>query len=515
MGYKTVGNSLAEWDDDDPYDFTLTEEDGAENVRHKVTVKIAFSELSRGCTDNFLFHLRNLVIEWRTVVSINTIANYSRQLKYLLSNIYKQNLFYQKIDIVDESFLLAVGAIKDSLKEMQLYCLRRAFYLSPHSPLWSSQIQARDFPQRRPKKGVYGQQIDRILAKALSRATCVNILSRCEQAYESGQLDIGHFAFANLAFAVFCRPESYRQIRLSDLVYDAKSGGYFLYILPTKSRVARPEKICYRINEPVGLLLQKQRQNVVQKYGHLVHYDDISKLSLFPARRLHNNRSKWVHVYANENFGMLEDQVGFTGAYPTQIRRVLLKKTGTLSANVLRHTIGTQLAHTGASSKTIQAVLKHATDNVCRAYVDIAFHGLIDVLSDAMQPAFENHLPVFENFRSKLDPVLPEQAVRSENLRTGNVELTGECGKQIQCEYAPISCYGCSRFIPCWDADHSINLDIVQQEINDCSRRGRPFQHLTERALTAKYQIIIIMNAADRYKENIVSGDRHGCGNRD
>ena len=360
---------------------------------------------------------------------------------------------------------------------------------------------------------MYGQQIDRILAKAMSRATCVSILSRCEQAYESGQLDIGHFAFANLAFAVFCRPESYRQIRLSDLVFDSKSGAYFLYIFPVKSRVKHPEKICYRINEPVGLLLLKQRQSVVQKYGHLVAHDDISKLCLFPARRLHNNDSTWVHIYANQNFGMLEDQIGFDGAYPRQIQRVLLKKSGTLSANVLRHTVGTQLAHTGASSRTIQAVLKHATDNICKAYVDIAFHGLIDVLSDAMQPAFDSHLPVYEHFRSKLDPVPPEKAIRSDDLRTGRVELTGECGTRIQCEYAPISCYGCNRFIPCWDADHSINLEIIQQEINDYSRRGKPFQHLIERAISAKYQIIIVMNAADRYKDNLVNGERHGYRN--
>lgn len=241
----------------------------------------------------------------------------------------------------------------------------------------------------------------------------------------------------------------------------------------------------------------------MERYAHLIPPDDIGKLCLFPARRLHDDDSKWVHDYANKNHGMLKDHVGFDGAYPRQIQRILLKKDGTLSANVLRHTVGTQLAHTGVSAKTIQAVLKHATDNVCRAYVDIAFHGLINVLSDAMHPPFATHFPVFERFRSQSDPVDATHAIQSDDLITGRVELIGECGKQIQCEYAPISCYGCSRFIPCWDADHRINLDAVQQEINDYARRGKPFQHLVERAVTAKYHIVMVMNATDRYKETL------------
>lgn len=55
--------------------------------------------------------------------------------------------------------------------------------------------------------------------------------------------------------------------------------------------------------------------------------------------------------------------------------------------------------------------------------------------------------------------------------------------------------------IPCWDADHGINLRVVEKEIEDMSKRGKPFQHMVDRAKSAKNKIILVMNAADRYRQ--------------
>ena len=90
-------------------------------------------------------------------------------------------------------------------------------------------------------------------------------------------------------------------------------------------------------------------------------------------------------------------------------------------------------------------------------------------------------------------------------MDTGKIELNGECGKQIQCEHAPIVCYGCWRFTPCWDADHSVNLNTVQLDLEDFKQRGRPFHHMIQKTQEAKYQIIFVMNAADRYKQAMAS----------
>jgi hypothetical protein len=113
-----------------------------------------------------------------------------------------------------------------------------------------------------------------------------------------------------------------------------------------------------------------------------------------------------------------------------------------------------------------------------------------------------------EKFRSKAMPINPAQTIRSEDLESGVIEITGECGKQIQCEFAPLSCYECNRFIPCWDADHSINLKIIQKEIDDFSQRGTAFQHMKARSLRCKYQIILVMNAIDHYKQLGYHGEK-------
>jgi integrase len=503
MGFKSVAGCFAEWQDATPFIFTLTEKVGSADSHRSTTIKIDLSDLREGFTDDFLLNLRELLIDWRNRVGLTTIEGYSQTLRHLLLRVIKLRLFDTKVGVIDETFLLALATAAHKMTENQLKRLKALFLLAPHSPLWAPDLHADYFPQFKDKKGAHGRTISRILAKALTRAACVHILSRCEEAYDLGEMDIRLFAFVNLAFAVYSRPESYRQIRLGDLVFDIKSNAYFLYILPVKTRVRNPQKIAYKINPALGILLQKQRQNVVEKYSHLVSTDDVDKLALFPAGKLNAEKSAWLHPYANENFGMYGTAEMFSERYPREIRRSFLSGDLNIGSNVLRHTVGTSLAQTGASAQTIQAVLKHSSNTICKAYVDIAFHGLVEVLSDALQPAFDMHVPAFTRFRSKNDVVLVEKAIRSDDLETGKVELTGECGKLIQCEYAPISCYGCARFIPCWDAEHSINLACVEQEIDDFKRRGKAFEHLLQKAQIAKYQIIMVMNAADRYRQTL------------
>lgn len=502
MAYQAFGKTMAHWDEKIPLMFTLTEEVGNPDARRTVAITIDLTELQQGFTADFLLHLKDLMIHWRSQVSLNTLQKYCERVVSLFRKVNTLKLFSTRVAFIDETFLLALSAARDQFCESQLKQFKSAFTAAPYSLLWAKGLHASDFPLVTQKKSFHGQKISQILEKALTRAACVSILSRCEQAYDLGELDIGHFAFVNLAFAVYCRPESYRQIELGDLVFDEKTRAYFLYIIPAKTGDFAPQKIAYRINEPLGILLQKQRQNVVNLYGHLVRQKDIKRLALFPARRLNKEKSGWLHSYANNQFGSYQKSIEFVHAYPKAIKRKILGPGFSIGANVLRHTVGTQLAQTGASAQTIQAVLKHATDSVCQAYVDIAFHGLIDSLSDAMLPAFETHIPVFARFRSKNDPIDVQQAVRSDDWETGKVELTGECGKRIQCEFAPITCYGCVRFIPCWDADHSVNLTIVQREIDDYKRRGQPFRLMVEKAQMAKYHIILVMNAVDRYKQD-------------
>ncbi|WP_319783991.1 tyrosine-type recombinase/integrase [Oceanisphaera sp. IT1-181] len=414
--------------------------------------------------------------------------------------------FESKIGIIDETFLLCLSAVKGQVSTLHLRYLKQMFNSNPFSPIFARGLHRDDFPTHRPKKGRNGEATDRILSKAMNRAAVAYTLDCLDTAYAEGKIDIGHYSFVNLAFSVFARNESYRQITLSDLKFDETHQQYFIDIVTAKTRQYIPNKARYKLSDTVGLLLVKQRQHVIEKYSYLVAEGDTEKMALFPARQL-NKDGSWRHTYAIENFGMYRGAVQFGQGYGAAIAKKLGGRI-TLGNFTLRHTLGTLLAQTGASAKTIQAVLKHATDTTCKHYVDIAFHGLMFELSEAMQPAFTEHLPTFLNFRSKSDSVIIEKRITTEDTKSNQWEDVGECGKEIVCENAPIVCYSCFRFNPCWDADHGINLRFVEQEIEYMSKLGKPFQHMVERAKIAKNHIVVVMNAIDRYREVMNTGEQ-------
>ena len=358
---------------------------------------------------------------------------------------------------------------------------------------------------RKPIKGFNGKKIANIVAKALSRAAQVDILRRAEDAYESGTIDIGHFAFLHLAFHVYCRSSSYRRLKLADLQIDVdpetQVKTYFLWVTPQKTRVSAKslKKMSYQLDSIVGELLEAQRVQVIKTWGHLLDNDDIGKLALFPARGVGSD-GRWAASHAQANFGEIP-LFSFYHAYLYPIRKLQESNSFNFNFNDLRHTVGTQLAVAGCSATTIAAVLKHASPYTCQNYVDIAFQGLINVLSEAMEPAFDAHFPAF---RSKNDPMPPEKAINSIELATGRRELTGECGKTNACQYAPLACYSCPRFTPCFDADHSINLRIVESEINKYKSGGPPFRELTNQFKQARYYIILVVAAANQYQNALV-----------
>lgn len=507
--YRTIGKTVVEWEGGEPFIFTMTQEVGARDRRVSKTITIDFTELKKGFTEEFLCHLKEHLMERCNRVKLASIRTEQLNLQNLLAKIIAHRLFEMKVTVIDEGFLLCLAAEKNNFTALQLKYLRTAFSNNPHSLLFAKGLEVSDFPRLTNKKGLHGQTIDNILGKALTRSAATYILDVCDAAYADGTMEIGHYSFVHLAFAVFVRPNSYRQIRVGDLTVTTSSQ-YFIDIVTSKTGEEYPSKVTFGINEHLGVLLTKQRQHVIENYGHLVAQKDIKKLALFPARRLAKGHLQWQSEYANEHFGMFESGAAFGNSYPTAIKkRHFNGDKFTLGSNVLRHTVGTLLAQTGASAKTLQAVLKHASDMVCRAYVDIAFNGLMEDFSEVMRPAFAEHLPALINFCSCDDQALPEKQIQSWNQDTRKLEIAGECGRSIACANAPIVCYGCVRFIPCWDADHGINLRVVEKEIEDMSKRGKPFQHMVDRARSAKNKIILVMNAADRYRQVLQAGVKH------
>lgn len=121
-----------------------------------------------------------------------------------------------------------------------------------------------------------------------------------------------------------------------------------------------------------------------------------------------------------------------------------------------------------------------------------------------MEPAFNLHFPAFH---SKNDLIATEKAINSIELATGRRELTGECGKAHACQYAPLACYSCPRFTPCFDADHSINLRYAESEIIKYEGGGLPFRELANQYRQARHYIKLVLVAANQYQNALTQQD--------
>lgn len=499
MTSRIIGNTVAEWDEAAPLKFSLEDQPTKSSPVGRM-LEIDLSPLTEACEREFLLYLKDYLIDRRNRVSLPTVEGDFNSLKACFLTTYRKEILANKIEQVNEALLLGISPFHLEFPSRALGTLRTAFNDSPHSLMFADGLTDSDFRFGANKLGQLGQKKKNILSTALTRASVVEILRITEELYETGELDIGYFSFLNLAFAVYCRRDSYRTITLSDLDYRKHENAWYLWIHALKHRVHGPVKIPYKINVRLAEILLDQRDHVIRTYGHLVAKSDHPQLALFPARGLAPSGSRWLSDYANKHFGqMVRGESYLANLQCKQAWRTAIKKR--LTTNTLRHTVGTQMAQAGLKAWAIQAVLKHATDIVCQIYVDIFAEGMIEQLSDALQPAFEHRLPVFQRFRTKSDPVLSAQAIECED-DAGRVELVGECGTELRCDAAPLGCYDCNRFIPCWDADHSINLNDVEGEINKYKCAGLAYQDHVKKGRHIKYKIILVMNACDLFQQS-------------
>lgn len=507
--HQVIGNMVAEWNGAVPLKWTMSETIGPKDDRRTETNSFDLSELREGYEDAFLLTLKNLLISRRKRVSLSTIHYEHQVIRNVLGKVQTWHTGNFKVSQIDHAFLNTLRKMREDLSADTLLRFRRLFNSNRESPLYAHDIFHADFPINQSTKGQIGENIDNVLAKALSRAACVEILRRGEDAYESGAISIGCFAFVNLAFHIYCRPASYHRITLADLQVDldpqTQVKTYFIWVIPKKTRVSTQslKKISYRLDSTVGKLLEAQRIHVIKTWEHHVLKEDIGKIAMFPALGVGSD-GRWASLHAQAHFGEPTHN-SFTSGYLDPIMKIL--DSINFSLTDLRHTIGTQLAVAGCSAPTIAAVLKHATPDACQKYVDIAFGGFINALSDEMAPAFDAHFPAYNLFRSKNDKVAPEKAINSIELATGRRELTGECGKTSACQYAPIACYSCPRFTPCFDADHSINLRLVEAEISKYEQGGLPFRELTNQYKDARRYILFIVASANQFQDELTLRD--------
>jgi len=485
---QEVGNAVAEWHESEPLQWAMREVKGKGKDRREQVVELELASLRAGYAETFLLALKEVMIQKRHRVQLRTINSKIVSTRNLLRISQEQGIVGHVVERIDGDFLRGLSERQDVIPANYLGELKTLFMAHRgNEALFAPDLLPGDFPVRADKRGRVGSRKHNILSAALTRGQLVRILDVVEAAHEEGELDLARYSFIRLALHIYGRPASYLELRCRDLRVDTNpetgTKSHFIDLPLPKTRAHTKPRAAIKLSAEVGGLLEKQREAVVRDYAWLVKDEPqatslaaYADLPLFPAvseRRAKKNA---------KSLGAISTSSGFQNSYLEPIRELTVSK---LTFNALRHTVATQLALMGSSKTTIAGVLKHSTEETAKVYVDIFFEGLLDQLSDSMESAFEEHYPVFNVMQSKVDDIPLQRRITSDDMETVRTEVTGECGRTVACDYAPVACYSCKRFIPCYDADHSINLTMVEREIKHAENYGLPM-----RSELAKYKHI-------------------------
>lgn len=514
---RIIGPAVVEWQEDEPLRWTVSEDIGKGTRAERVTFAYDLTPLMQGYGHDFLLALKEFWVERRLQIRLSSIDSEVRQVKGVLQACqarFAQICLERKsappvFDRIDSDLLMGLRAIQGSVPKCNLAGFRRFYKQHRHNgDLFQADLHPSDFPtddQTRVSDGfgAIAKVRKSILASALSRATLVHILNVTEAAYEAGDLSLGLFAYSRLVLSRVARRESFRTLRLKDLLIDKSDGitTYYLSISIPKAGTAERPVATVRLHPDVGRLLDRQRAAVVKRLSGLIDEKNatqrknglyaIGDLPMFP-------------TCGNRMMTTSRDKLGI--CHPAVLRNQYvepLKRLTGAKMTALRHTMGTQLAIAGCAASTIAAVLLHATDRTAAVYVDLIFSGAIDELSDALEPAFLEHFPVIKEFASTYDEIDPAKRVISSSVCRSRRETTGECGRRQICLYAPIACYECARFS--YDADHTLNLELVTEEIASARSGGLPRQADLKRYMHIANRIRVVINICELKREAIAA----------
>lgn len=517
---QAVGPALAEWDEDDPLCWTLSDTIGKGSRAEHRLATFDLRSLQQLYSQELLMALKGIWIDSRLRVRLTSVETEAFRIRAILKACQDELTKPGKhppanapvFERINVDLLVAVWAIKDSVPKIYLASLRRFYRRHRHNDvIFSADLHESDFPGvsngDKDDTGSVGQLRRNVLGSALSRATLVHILNVTEAAYESGELDLSLFAFSRLLLSRAARPESFRVLRLKDLQIDESDGTttYYLNLTIPKARTGERPVATVRLHADVGRIHAQQRMAVAERYGCLVDAKNsrlegtglpqytIGDLPLFPA----NGKSGRLFQATKDRLALLRTSPDFHSYYMEPLRKLAQVKMNHLA---IRHTMGTQLAIAGCSTSTIAAVLLHATQRAAGVYVDLVFSGAIDELSDSLESAFLEHFPVIKEFASTRDALDPAKRIVSSSSDRSRRETTGQCGRSQICQYAPITCYDCHRFKPCYDADHTINLDRVNAELVSARDGGLPREVDVKRYthIANRIRIVIMICEAKR-----------------
>jgi integrase len=530
---RAVAEAIAQWEDDEPLSWMMSEVIGKGSERRTRTEKMRLTELRGAYSESFLLALKDVIINERHRVSLKSVESMCQHIRLALSKVHAHGFTNKPQCRIDIHLLGGIAQIEERLGTMELIHLKALFkHHRTNQDLFASDLVESDFPVKKTKLGCRGDAVHRVLVKAMGRGQLVRILDVVEQAYEEQRLNLARYAFFRLAVNVYARPISYMNLRCKDLHIspsgDTGTSRYFVDLQLPKTKAAVPPRTRVEVRAETGMLLQMHRVEVIRRYeadalrrqgGVIGDSEALTRggphaqeslswgdMALFPTASGEDAGG------ADENWGGYTNSQFFTQAYLTPIRRLAKERLDSqqdkeLTFTGLRHTVATQLALTGANAPVIAAALKHSSSQSAQYYVDLFFDGMLDRLNESMTPSFEQNYPAFDVLRSKLEPIAADKRIVTEDFELGAHETTGECGRTVQCSYAPVACYACPKFIPCYDADHSLNLDVVQREISAAAGGGLAMQAEVEKYRHISNCIRVVMEICDLRRMEVERGD--------
>jgi hypothetical protein len=522
---QTFGSTSFSWEEHTPLRFDAVSRYGRGEPDYPESFDL--SDLAVGFEVTFLLSLKDLVMQRHLKIKAITMRKeYSSVLRLLkkiqshqMSSDPKERLMEGgRISVIDAGLMVAITAklAEDGawIHGTCIDCLKDWFLYVGNGTVFKD-LERGGFPTT-DRSGAENLLRQKIIALALSRTVQVAVLVDLERRFQVGSVHLGAYVLWNLTNFLYARPESLRQIRCGDLVYGESDGTAeircTLWVRPAKRSGRRPKPMAYPVTPLLGSLLFKQQAWVFENVGPLYGLTEgiepeqrkaiEQRLALFP--RINAGQRKDFEI---KHFGMLQTGGELSSNYLLPIQRGLTDVK--VNFNAMRHTIGTQLAAAGVSAAVIQAVLRHANEETARRYIDLAAKELRDKLSGGLE-ALETLFPAYGAFMNAVQARAmardqPERAINSRGRidpATGEIEIqtTGGCGKTAACVYAPLSCYGCWRWIANIDADHTVNLRFVQDRIKESEALGKPMQAIVDRDRLLEKVIMLRIAQIDKYK---------------
>lgn len=151
-----------------------------------------------------------------------------------------------------------------------------------------------------------------------------------------------------------------------------------------------------------------------------------------------------------------------------------------------RHTLGTDLSNAGLDEWSIASALMHSNTHTVRKYRAVSAE-LVKLIDEKMS----DHLALV--VRAFTGTIVTDLAAAKNGDRVDRqIEDLAICGADTDCHLdAPFTCYGCSKFQPLFDADHSAALERLERRRAQTIATDKTTGVLWDHAILACRKVIL------------------------